>query len=508
MIKYCQTSMPISAKRSEDEFSEAAKSWDLDALYLDLADAKGKGLTRVEKQYLRGLLCYCSPNEIAERLHVAGDTVRNYLSKGLYRYIEAVLINKDSEVQRVKDWSRVPPLLEAVGYRLTVGVMGAGDDAAIALSSAMSTNASASPNTSRAEPVLLSSQPQTVSQNLAKLWQGAPDASVFYGRTQDLETLHRWIGADQCRMVSLVGIGGIGKTTLAAKLTEQLQEHFDVLVWRSLRNPGPIEGFLRNVLGILDPTDSVSPGEAGNDSTAGLIQRLMTCLHRQRCLLVWEDVQFILQSQELAGQYQPGFEAYGTLFKRIGEESHSSCLIVTGWEKPKEVAMLEGQNRPVQSMKVKGLGQDARFILEEKGLSEPKLWNDLIMAYRGNPFALKIIATTIQDLFGGSVDEFLSEGTFYLGDFTFLLYKQFERLSSLERGIMTALAKHGDPMSVSGLRHALQENVDKKVATSDTLKALESLGRRSLIEKVSTEKGTKFTLQPMMVKYVLRQGQS
>lgn len=482
--------MPISPKRSDDEFPEAAKSWDLESLYLDLADAKGKGLTRVEKQYLRGLLCYCSPNEIAERLHVAGDTVRNYLSKGLYRYIETVLITKEHDVQRVKDWSRVPPLLESVGYRLTPG--GA---------SGSSAPESSAPDLPPSPFTPSSSSPPALN---AKPWQGAPEVSVFYGRTQELTTLLQWISTDHCRMLALMGIGGIGKTTLAAKLAEQLEDQFDVLVWRSLRNPGPIDSFLKNILNTLAISGSVSDQDS-SDSVDGLMQQLMAYLHRQRCLLVLEDIQFILQSKELAGQYQPGFEAYGTLLQRIGEEAHKSCIIVTGWEKPKEVAMLEGQNRPVQSLRVKGLGQDARLILEEKGLSDANMWNDLIMAYRGNPLALKIIATTIQELFGGSVDDFLSEGTFYLGDVTFLLHKQFERLSPLERGTMTALAKDGDPLSVSKLRHALQDLVDENVSTSDTLKALESLGRRSLIEKVSGDQGTQFTLQPMMVKYVRRQ---
>lgn len=482
--------MPISSKRSDDEFPEAAKSWDLESLYLDLADAKGKGLTRVEKQYLRGLLCYCSPNEIAERLHVAGDTVRNYLSKGLYRYIETVLITKEHDVQRVKDWSRVPPLLESVGYRLTtVGPSGFRDQEEAA---SMIQNGSPSPISSHS-PAMPTKQ-----------WQGAPEVSVFYGRNQELATLMQWIGQDHCRMVALMGIGGIGKTTLAAKLAEQLEDQFDQLVWRSLRNPGPIDAFLKTILTMLAPNISLSEQEH-RDSVDGLMQKVMSHLHDQRCLLVLEDIQFILQSQELAGQYQPGFEAYGTLLQRIGEEAHKSCLIVTGWEKPKEISMLEGQNRPVQSLRVKGLGQDARLILEEKGLADTNLWNDLIMAYRGNPLALKMIANTIQELFGGSVDDFLSEGTFYLGDVTFLLHKQFERLSPLERGTMTALAKDDDPLSVSMLRQTLQEIVDKKVSTSDTLKALESLGRRSLIEKVSGDQGTQFTLQPMMMKYVRRQ---
>ena len=485
--------MPIDSKSSGEEFQEAAKSWNLERLYMDLAGAKGKGLTRVEKQYLRGLLCYCSPNEIAERLHVAGDTVRNYLSKGLYRYIEALLIDKGSEVQRVKDWSRVPQLLEKLNYRL----IAQGESASL---EAASQGESDRPSSTSPIP----SPPAPTAPPAVKQWQGAPDASVFYGRTQELETLNQWIRTDHCRLIALMGIGGIGKTTLVAKLAEHLQDHFDVLVWRSLRNAPSVETFLADILSVLDPSSgslASAIDTSGGESVSMPLQQVMQELHRQRCLLVFEDIQFILQSQELAGQYKPGFEAYGTLLQRIGEESHHSCLIVTGWEKPKEVALLEGQNRPVRSIRVKGLGQDARFILEEKGLSEPRMWDDLIMAYRGNPLALKIIATTIQDLFGGSVDEFLSQSTFYLGDFTYLLYKQFERLSPLEREIMAALAKDGEPLSLSALRQMITADV----STSDTLKALESLGRRSLIEKVSVDHSTMFTLQPMMVKYVRRQ---
>ncbi len=47
-------------------FSQVAKYWDLETLYKDLASAKGKHLTPVEKLHLRGLLCGYSPSEIAE----------------------------------------------------------------------------------------------------------------------------------------------------------------------------------------------------------------------------------------------------------------------------------------------------------------------------------------------------------------------------------------------------------------------------------------------------------
>lgn len=58
-------------------------------------------------------------------------------------------------------------------------------------------------------------------------WGNAPDVSVFYGRTAELEQLERWIIQDQYRLLALYGISGIGKTTLSVKLTQRLQPHFE-----------------------------------------------------------------------------------------------------------------------------------------------------------------------------------------------------------------------------------------------------------------------------------------
>jgi hypothetical protein len=44
---------------------------------------------------------------------------------------------------------------------------------------------------------------------------------------------------------------------------------------------------------------------------------------------------------------------------------------------------------------------------------------------------LKLVATTIQDLFADSVDQFLEQGTLVFGDIRRILDQQFNRLSEL-----------------------------------------------------------------------------
>jgi hypothetical protein len=64
-------------------------------------------------------------------------------------------------------------------------------------------------------------------------WGEAPDSTGFTGRTQELATLERWIVDERCRLVALLGMGGMGKTALAIKLAQAVQHRFDYVVWRS-----------------------------------------------------------------------------------------------------------------------------------------------------------------------------------------------------------------------------------------------------------------------------------
>lgn len=69
-------------------------------------------------------------------------------------------------------------------------------------------NQNAAPGNGRAE------QNQRAVSSLTD-WGEAIDASIFYGRTPELETLMQWIVQEHCRLVTLLGMGGIGKSSLA-----------------------------------------------------------------------------------------------------------------------------------------------------------------------------------------------------------------------------------------------------------------------------------------------------
>lgn len=99
---------------STEQFTQAANDWDLETLYADLASAKGKRLTPVEKQHLRGLLCGYSPTELAEKLNKSPKGIGVDLCNTLYHYVKN-LVGKSDE--KIENWRNIYEWLEEAGYK-------------------------------------------------------------------------------------------------------------------------------------------------------------------------------------------------------------------------------------------------------------------------------------------------------------------------------------------------------------------------------------------------------
>jgi len=321
-----------------------------------------------------------------------------------------------------------------------------------------------------------------------------PKSRIFYDRTTSLTTLQQWILHENTRLLAIHGIVGIGKTALAAQLVEQIKHEFDFVIWRSIATPPPLPILQTSIIQCFSRGGAPVPAPENGATTGGL--PLLNYLQKYRCLLILDDVQMVNSSGKLAGNYQPGYEDYGTLFRQVGELSHNSCLVLLSSEKPREIAALEGENQPVRSLQLNGLGAEAGEILREKGLAEHEKWSELIEQYRGNPLWLKIVATMIQDLFNGSLSEFLSDDTLFLGDLESLLHQPFNRLSESEKQVMSWLASETAPVSLSKVPENMQ------LSRSQFLKVMQSLGRRSLVEKIQEGDRTFFTLDPVLKEYV------
>jgi WD40 repeat protein/transcriptional regulator with XRE-family HTH domain len=326
-------------------------------------------------------------------------------------------------------------------------------------------------------------------------WGEAPDVAAFQGRTSERELLERWLMEERCRVVALLGLGGIGKTALATRAAHDLAPRFAGLCWRSLRNAPPPEEWLADAIAALAAVPPVLP--------AGLPARLrllLAVLRERRGLLVLDNLESVLEPGAPAARYRAGYEGYGTVLRQIAESVHQSTLVLTAREAPPELALVEG-SALVRTLRVGGLDPAAcRSLLEHRALQgDDATWQALVARYGGNPLVLNLIAHAIVELFGGEIEALLAYAveTFgaVFGGIRRLLEEQFERLSALEQSLLTWLAIEREPVGVAALRADLASGV----GPGAVLEALEALGRRSLLER-GGEPPT-HTLQPVVLEY-------
>lgn len=347
-------------------------------------------------------------------------------------------------------------------------------------------------------------------------WGDAPDVPVFFGRTEELATLEQWIIQECCRLVVIVGIGGIGKTQLSVKLgkggigktdlslklAKGIQHEFEYVIWRSLLNAPPPRDILTDLIKFLSNQQET---EFAN-TTETQISRLLHYLQAHHCLLILDNVETILQKGDSlksdrfasrAGLYRQGYEAYGQLFQQVGEVPHQSCLLLTSREKPHNLVRMAGKTHPVHLLELGGLNYlDGQKIFQEIGdfSGSDAEWQTLIKFYNGNPLALELAANHLQEVFGGNISQFLQEGKPVFDDLRDLLNWHFERTSEPEKEIIYWLAINREPISLSELKDDILVPEAKERVT-DTL---QSLTRRLPLERSAAA----FTLQPVLIEYI------
>ncbi len=361
------------------------------------------------------------------------------------------------------------------------------------------------------------------------------DISVFYGREAELSQLYRWLTIERCRLVTILGMGGMGKTTIALKLSQQLRTNeqildrkFSRIVWRSLLNAPLLEELLPELIRNLSDSSVASAASKAPlmtnsvrydpipSTVAAQIELLLAICQQDRYAIVLDNCESIFQGGAQVGQYRAGYANYGELFSTLGRMNHQSCLLLTSREKPTEVSQLEGINAKVRTFTLPGLDATAgQQIFADRGCLpiDTAEWAEIDRYYGGNPLAFQLIAAAVKEVADGDVSEifpYLRSDRFSFADIHVLLEQQWNRLTPAEHQVMYWLAIAREPMSIADLDAALhpawnRQNRDLPSLGSSLLSVLQFLRRRSMLVALAghLERGQRqWTLQPMVMEYV------
>ncbi|KAJ1688945.1 hypothetical protein LUZ63_013100 [Rhynchospora breviuscula] len=211
----------------------------------------------------------------------------------------------------------------------------------------------------------------------------------IFGRDDEKEdivsVLKRIDGKKNVSVISIVGIGGMGKTTLAqlAYNEDELKEYFNPKIWVYVSQNFNIE----NILNVM--IESVSQGERNFQSLNNLAVELQKHLNGKRFLIVLDDI------------WNENQEQWEKLNDILNCGKNGSKIIAT--TRSTRVSEIMESTSPIM---LKGLSEEMSWTLfEQKAFCEcerelnPEILNiakDIVKKCGGLPLALKTLGSTMR----------------------------------------------------------------------------------------------------------------
>ncbi|MEG4912571.1 ATP-binding protein [Microcoleus sp. B7-D4] len=288
--------------------------------------------------------------------------------------------------------------------------------------------------------------------------------------------------------ISIVGLPGIGKTSLVSQLIRQLHTEktpFTCAAWQSLQSAtGKAPPFDRTIDSLLftlsngDITAAVNPQSDCGKKT----ENLLKILREKPCLLVFDRADTLLKAGEAkaAGYFAEDCAEYAWLFKQLLETEHQSKIIFTSRE-----SLAELPSTVTREIQLNGLDKDAAVaLLQSFNLTaNPEELAEMCDRYCGHPKALQLVAALIRDdtEFQGNVGIFLHQRDWLLiRDIERAIDEMIARLGDGEQTCLSRISVYQTseyPLSLAGISAQMPE-VSKYELKENIIQALK---RRQLL---------------------------
>ena len=319
----------------------------------------------------------------------------------------------------------------------------------------------------------------------------------WVGRSREIDTLKSQILDPETRAITitavcLVGLAGIGKTTLASKLIRELQTEnapFTVAAWETLRSPTGKAPQFNDIIDSLLLT--LSHGEISAATTQNdyrqKTEMLVRLLKEKPCLVVLDNVETVLQTGQAqkTGYFADDCLEYKWFFNQLVETEHQSKVIFTSRESLAELSLLAVRELPLKGLERK----DAVNLLEshQQCLNLTTTSEELAQLaerYQGHPKALEIVSALIRNepKFKGQVGKFLRDRQWLLiNTLDRLIDEVFTRLSDLERTSLSRISVYQTseyPLDTAGIAAQMPEISEYELEES----IIQGLRRRQLLD--------------------------
>lgn len=263
----------------------------------------------------------------------------------------------------------------------------------------------------------------------------APSNARFYGRARDREILTQWLGSDKCRVVAVLGMGGTGKTSLARKIVDEFVregQKFNGVIWRNMEHAPSLEKLLEDLFGKFG-MEWVASQEIFDR-----VNRLIEYLRQNRCLLVLDNIESLLQTGIVGGTFCDQYQNYEILLRGVARQDHQSCLLLTSRELPKVLKILLGDNRPVRELELAALELEvARKVLHDTGLRGTiEAENKLIEVYMFHPKLLQNVSLFIKQVYDSDIARFFDTNIVIYNGVEGILEEHYQRLPDIEKSIL------------------------------------------------------------------------
>lgn len=196
----------------------------------------------------------------------------------------------------------------------------------------------------------------------------------WQGRSREISKLQQRFD-DRCPLIAIEGIGGTGKSSLAAKMYEDASG-LPMRFWADLTGGVLFTDVARR---FLQACDRPVPEERV------MVEVLVKCLQEGHSLLVLDNLESILEAdRSWQGQF------WGEFFDRWVECGNSSSVLVTTRERP--------QTRGFEWLTLEGLTpEEGAALLQESGIGgELREFAELV---EGHPLLLRLVADLLKEEF-------------------------------------------------------------------------------------------------------------